>query len=170
MAGWLKRGPTGVIGTNKSDAAETVRSLLADLAGGPGPDDVQLPRAGLLKLPGGSPQGESPLRALLAERGVRHVSYDDWLGIEQAEKELGVSLGRGVRVKLPAGTISTGPAACSDPAQHSERSPLFYACSFPHQVPTVCSPVLFPPAPVLLCSPPALPPAPHWGRKLSASA
>ena len=43
VAGWLKRGPTGVIGTNKSDAAETVRSLLADLAGGPGPDDVQLP-------------------------------------------------------------------------------------------------------------------------------
>jgi len=100
VAGWLKRGPTGVIGTNKSDAAETVRSLLADLAGGPGPDDVQLPRAGLLKLPDGSPQGESPLRAVLAERGVRHVTYDDWLGIESAEKELGVALGRGARVKL----------------------------------------------------------------------
>src|SRR5580692_10809211 len=51
VAGWLKRGPTGVIGTNKSGAAENVRSLLADLAGGPGPDDVQLPRAGLLRLP-----------------------------------------------------------------------------------------------------------------------
>jgi ferredoxin--NADP+ reductase len=100
VAGWLKRGPTGVIGTNKSDAAETVRSLLADLAGGPGPDDVQLPRAGLLKLPDVSPQGESPLRAVLAGRGVRHVSYDDWLGIEQAEKDLGVALGRGARVKL----------------------------------------------------------------------
>ena len=34
VAGWLKRGPTGVVGTNKSDAAATVRSLLADLAGG----------------------------------------------------------------------------------------------------------------------------------------
>ena len=100
VAGWLKRGPTGVIGTNKSDAAETVRSLLADLAGGPGPDDVQLPRAGLLKLPDVSPLGESPLRAVLAGRGVRHVSYDDWLGIEQAEKDLGVTLGRGARVKL----------------------------------------------------------------------
>ncbi len=53
VAGWLKRGPTGVIGTNKSDAAETVRSLLADLAGGPGPGDVQLPRAGLLRMPAG---------------------------------------------------------------------------------------------------------------------
>jgi ferredoxin/flavodoxin---NADP+ reductase len=100
VAGWLKRGPTGVIGTNKSDAAETVRSLLADLAGGPRPGDVQLPRAGLLKMPEGSPQGESPLRDVLAERGVRHVSYDDWLGIENAEKELGVTLGRGARVKL----------------------------------------------------------------------
>jgi ferredoxin--NADP+ reductase len=84
VAGWLKRGPTGVIGTNKSDAAETVRSLLADLAGGPGPDDVQLPRAGLLKLPDVSPQGDSPLLAVLSERGVRHVTYDDWLGIETA--------------------------------------------------------------------------------------
>ena len=53
VAGWLKRGPTGVIGTNKSDAAQTVRSLLADLAGGPGPGDVPLPRAGLLPIPRG---------------------------------------------------------------------------------------------------------------------
>src|SRR5262252_1392932 len=50
VSGWLKRGPTGVIGTNKSDAAQTVRSLLADLAGGPGPGDVQLPRPGPLRL------------------------------------------------------------------------------------------------------------------------
>ena len=54
VAGWLKRGPTGVIGTNKSDAAQTVRALLADLAGGPGPGDVPLPRAGLLQMPGAS--------------------------------------------------------------------------------------------------------------------
>jgi ferredoxin/flavodoxin---NADP+ reductase len=100
VSGWLKRGPTGVIGTNKSDAAETVRALLHDLAGGPGPDDVQLPRAGLLRMPEGAPAGESPLDALLAYRGVQHVSYDDWLGIEAAEKELAASLGRGARVKL----------------------------------------------------------------------
>ena len=61
---------------------------------------MQLPRAGLLKLPDVSPQGDSPLRAVLTERGVRHVTYDDWLGIETAEKELGAALGRGVRVKL----------------------------------------------------------------------
>jgi ferredoxin/flavodoxin---NADP+ reductase len=102
VAGWLKRGPTGVIGTNKSDAAETVRSLLADLAGGPGPDDVQLPRAGLLRMPAaGTDAGtESPVHAVLAERNRGHVSYADWLKIETAEKELAARLGRGARVKL----------------------------------------------------------------------
>jgi len=105
VAGWLKRGPTGVIGTNKSDAAETVRSLLADLAGGPGPDDVQLPRAGLLRMPaaaGDAAAGASPLHQVLANRGHRHVSYADWLMIEAAEKELAARLGRGARVKLPS--------------------------------------------------------------------
>jgi ferredoxin/flavodoxin---NADP+ reductase len=102
VSGWLKRGPTGVIGTNKSDAAETVRSLLADLAGGPGPDDVQLPRAGLLRMPAAETSGNagSPLHPMLAERGHRHVSYADWLKIETAEKELAARLGRGARVKL----------------------------------------------------------------------
>jgi ferredoxin--NADP+ reductase len=52
VAGWLKRGPTGVIGTNKGDAAETVQALLADLAGGPAPGETPLPRPGLLRLPG----------------------------------------------------------------------------------------------------------------------
>ena len=106
VAGWLKRGPTGVIGTNKSDAAETVRSLLADLAGGPGPDDVQLPRAGLLRLPAAAEaiaeEVVSALHQLLAERKIRHVSYADWLKIEAAEKDLAASLGRGARVKLPS--------------------------------------------------------------------
>jgi ferredoxin/flavodoxin---NADP+ reductase len=124
VAGWLKRGPTGVIGTNKSDAAQTVRSLLADLAGGPGPDDVQLPRPGLLRLPQGEPvaagaAGEAEaagefataepshapvcsarFAALLAERGITPISYGDWLKIETAEKDLAAALGRGARVKL----------------------------------------------------------------------
>jgi len=108
VAGWLKRGPTGVIGTNKSDAAQTVRSLLADLAGGPGPGDVPLPRAGLLRYPeaeagsGGQAAEASAFSDLLAARGIRPVSYADWLRIEQAEAELGESLGRGGRVKLPS--------------------------------------------------------------------
>ena len=107
VAGWLKRGPTGVIGTNKSDAAQTVRSLLADLAGGPGPDEVPLPRAGLLPYPEPAGAGDgtgsaSRFAAALARRGIRPVSYADWLGIETAEKELAASLGRGARVKLPS--------------------------------------------------------------------
>jgi ferredoxin/flavodoxin---NADP+ reductase len=105
VAGWLKRGPSGVIGTNKSDAAETVRALLADLAGGPGPDDVQLPRAGLLRYPAPAP-GSAPIEGwrlgeVLEARGRQPVSYADWLKIETAEKELAAALGRGCpRVKL----------------------------------------------------------------------
>jgi ferredoxin/flavodoxin---NADP+ reductase len=106
VAGWLKRGPTGVIGTNKSDAAQTVRALLADLAGGPGPDDVPLPRAGLLRYPEAAPEAEaqaaSRFEELLAARGIQPVSYEDWLRIEAAERELAASLGRGARVKLPS--------------------------------------------------------------------
>ncbi|PRC54183.1 ferredoxin, partial [Mycobacterium sp. ITM-2017-0098] len=40
VAGWIKRGPTGFIGTNKSWAAETVRNLVADYNEGLLPDPV----------------------------------------------------------------------------------------------------------------------------------
>ncbi|GGS46263.1 NADP oxidoreductase [Planobispora rosea] len=81
VAGWLKRGPTGVIGTNKSDAAETVRTLLADLSGR-------------------DPVRHADLDAVLAERGVSPVTYRQWLSIEAAEAALARTLGRGERVKL----------------------------------------------------------------------
>ncbi len=102
VAGWLKRGPTGVIGTNKSDAAETVRCLLEDLAGGPGQGDVPLPRAGLLRYPDRpAPAAEEwPLAGVLAGRGIMPVSYAEWLRIETAEADLAKALGRGERVKL----------------------------------------------------------------------
>jgi ferredoxin--NADP+ reductase len=89
VVGWLKRGPTGVIGTNKSDAADTVRSLLADCAPGQSPDGN-----------GHAPPGPEHLSGVLSARGVLPVSYDDWLRVEQAEMELATSLGRGARVKL----------------------------------------------------------------------
>jgi ferredoxin--NADP+ reductase len=82
VAGWIKRGPTGVIGTNRPCAKETVTSLLADapvLAGRDIPED--------------------PLAALRAD-GVEPVEWEGWRAIEHAEAELGASLGRGV-VKLP---------------------------------------------------------------------
>ena len=90
VAGWLKRGPTGVIGTNKSDAAETVRTLLSDLSalsGSDGPAGEERP-------------GPASVDALLAERGVRPVTYAEWQAIEAAETELAKTLGRGERVKL----------------------------------------------------------------------
>src|SRR5271166_5625367 len=72
VAGWLKRGPTGVIGTNKSDAAETVRCLLEDLAGGPGAGEVPLPRPGLLSNPEAA-AAQWPLASVLAGRSIEPV-------------------------------------------------------------------------------------------------
>jgi ferredoxin/flavodoxin---NADP+ reductase len=80
VAGWLKRGPTGVIGTNKADAAETVRALLAALDG--------------------RVREHPSIEGLLEARGVRAVTYDDWLGIDAEEVALARSLDRGERVKL----------------------------------------------------------------------
>ncbi|MGE7439167.1 MULTISPECIES: FAD-dependent oxidoreductase [Kitasatospora] len=87
VAGWLKRGATGVIGSNKSDAAQTVRTLLADRVDGVAPVHRADPAA-------------PALADLLAARGVRPVSYTDWLGIDEREHELAAALGRGERVKL----------------------------------------------------------------------
>ena len=114
VVGWLKRGPTGVIGTNKADAAETVQALLADLAGGPELGEGKLTRPGLLRLPGSDdlPEPEdaasdgtgsgAALAPVLATRGVAPISYEDWLRISAAEEDLAASLGRGDRVKLPS--------------------------------------------------------------------
>ncbi|MEU8629689.1 FAD-dependent oxidoreductase [Streptomyces sp. NPDC048669] len=82
VAGWIKRGPTGVIGSNRSCAKETVASLAED--------------APLLA---GRPCAPDPVAALRAY-GLRPVEWDGWLSIERAEAALGRSLGRGP-VKIP---------------------------------------------------------------------
>ncbi|MFH8392042.1 FAD-dependent oxidoreductase [Streptomyces sp. NPDC018036] len=82
VAGWIKRGPTGVIGTNRPCAKETVASLLEDA-----PALVRRAAA------------DDPLAALRAD-GIRPVEWAGWLAIERAEAELGAELGREV-VKLP---------------------------------------------------------------------
>ena len=82
VAGWIKRGPSGVIGTNKKDAAETVELLLEDA------------RAGALA---GTRAGS--LEALLEERGAEFVEYAGWQAIDAAERAAGEPLGR-PRVKL----------------------------------------------------------------------
>ena len=81
VAGWIKRGPTGVIGTNRPCAKETVLSLLEDA-----------PVLVRKEVP------EDPVAALRAE-GIEPVSWAGWQAIEQAEATLGASLGRSV-VKL----------------------------------------------------------------------
>ncbi len=85
-AGWIKRGPSGVIGTNKKDASETVELLLADAAAG------LLPR---------STSTGADVDALLAGRGVEVVTNDGWQRIDAAERSAGEPQGR-PRVKLTA--------------------------------------------------------------------
>ncbi len=81
-AGWIKRGPTGVIGTNKKDATETVDRLLEDA------------RAGVLPEPAGGSTDD-----LLAERGVEVVTSAGWEAIDALERARGEEQGR-PRVKL----------------------------------------------------------------------
>ena len=80
-AGWIKRGPSGVIGTNKKDASETIELLLEDA------------RAGLLARGDASATAES-VEELLASRGVEHVSYAGWEAIDAAEQARGEPQGR----------------------------------------------------------------------------
>jgi ferredoxin--NADP+ reductase len=79
VAGWIKRGPQGVIGTNKQCATDTVTQIVADAAAG------AIPRAELV--------GES-LDALLAERRVSVTSWTDWQLLDRAEQERGAAAGR----------------------------------------------------------------------------
>jgi ferredoxin--NADP+ reductase len=81
-AGWIKRGPSGVIGTNKKDATETVALLLED--------------ARASRLP---PRAEGTLETLLAEKGVEAVLYAGWEAIDRAERTAGEPHGR-PRIKL----------------------------------------------------------------------
>ena len=83
-AGWIKRGPSGVIGTNKKDASETVELLLEDA------------RAGKLAAGNGG-----DLATLLGEKGADFVEYEGWQAIDAVERAAGEPLGR-PRVKLTA--------------------------------------------------------------------
>ena len=83
VTGWIKRGPSGLIGTNKADSVETVKSLLEDAP--------NLPRAAE-----GDPEA---VDALLRARGVRYVTMEQWLELERYEMALGEAQGR-PRVKL----------------------------------------------------------------------
>jgi ferredoxin/flavodoxin---NADP+ reductase len=84
-AGWIKRGPTGVIGTNKPDAVETVTGMLEDLA-----RDIHLRPAD------GSPE---TIERLVRERQPQYLSYQDWLKLDELETRRGKETGR-PRVKF----------------------------------------------------------------------
>lgn len=77
-AGWIKRGPTGIIGTNREDSVATVKSLLADLP----------------NLDAGPKRGADGLQALLRSRAVRVVSYSDWQRIDAAEVQRGAAVNK----------------------------------------------------------------------------
>jgi ferredoxin--NADP+ reductase len=79
-AGWIKRGPTGVIGTNKPDAAETADRMIEDLTEGAilDPDE---PDSGALE-------------RFIHERQPEYFSYQDWLRLNKLEVERGEAEGR----------------------------------------------------------------------------
>lgn len=80
VAGWIKRGPSGVIGTNKPDSVATVEVMLADAEQLPASNDLHL-----------APEA---IPALLAQKQVRAVTFDGWKRIDKIEIETGKKIGK----------------------------------------------------------------------------
>jgi ferredoxin--NADP+ reductase len=85
VVGWIKRGPTGVIGSNKKDSQETVDTLLADLSG--------------TELAAVSEDRSEELVQWLLERQPKLITDDHWKLINEHERAAGEPLGR-PRVKV----------------------------------------------------------------------
>ncbi|MFD5243245.1 FAD-dependent oxidoreductase [Amycolatopsis sp. NPDC058340] len=83
VTGWIKRGPVGLIGHTKGDAAETIASLLADA------DNLTAP----------SVEDPDAILGFLTERGVPFTTWEGWGKLDAHEKALGVPHGR-ERVKV----------------------------------------------------------------------
>ncbi|MDQ3248916.1 MAG: NADP oxidoreductase, partial [Chloroflexota bacterium] len=83
VVGWAKRGPTGVIGTNKPDAAETVTHMLADLP----------------TLPPAPEPDPAAVDAILAARELRFVTLEEWRILDEIEVTKGTAHGK-PRVKF----------------------------------------------------------------------
>lgn len=77
VAGWIKRGPSGVIGTNKPCSIGTVRNMLADLPSLSQPDAFAADEGAILKL--------------LHNKGVKVVNYEEWKQLDAMEVERGKS-------------------------------------------------------------------------------
>ena len=78
-SGWIKRGPTGVIGTNKPDALQTVKCMVADVADGK-----------VLQPSGATPEAAAQL---VRERQPAFFSYADWLHLNKVEVSKGKEIG-----------------------------------------------------------------------------
>jgi ferredoxin--NADP+ reductase len=100
-AGWIKRGPTGVIGTNKPDAAETVECMFEDLAAGSVLEPAH-PEA-------------AAAEALVRQRQPSYFSYADWQKLDAIEVERG---------RAQAAHASSSPASkkCSPPSAADRRA------------------------------------------------
>ena len=85
VVGWAKRGPSGVIGTNKPDAVSTVAAMIADLPTLPGIADEN--------------RDPSMIEALLEQRKPDYVTYADWKMLDAYEVKRGAEQGR-PRVKV----------------------------------------------------------------------
>lgn len=83
VSGWIKRGPSGTIGSNKVDSWDTIEALL---------HDVPALNKNELQDPGG-------LKAILDIRGLNHVNFERWLMIDSAETQMGRTRGK-VREKI----------------------------------------------------------------------
>ncbi|HLB46996.1 MAG TPA: hypothetical protein VJL59_08205, partial [Anaerolineales bacterium] len=79
-SGWIKRGPSGVIGTNKPDSVETALCMLEDLANG------------ALNQPAHSEVAAA--EKLVCERQPKYVTYADWLKLDEMEIANGKAQGR----------------------------------------------------------------------------
>ena len=107
VVGWIKRGPSGVIGTNKKDAQQTVDAIIADVTAPPNG------RAHLLAP--GSPD-PSAFERMLRARQPAVITYDGWSEIDRHEKALGEASGR-PRVKLTRIDEMLRVAAAEDPSR-----------------------------------------------------
>jgi ferredoxin/flavodoxin---NADP+ reductase len=113
VVGWIKRGPSGVIGTNKKDAQETVDAMLADLAALTSSNgDRPSPEQGSLHLPA-NPDAAA-VEALLRSRQPELVTYSGWEAIDAHERVLGEPVGR-PRVKLTSIEELLRVAAADEP-------------------------------------------------------
>jgi ferredoxin--NADP+ reductase len=99
VVGWIKRGPSGVIGTNKKDAADTVAKVVEDAEAG--------------MLDGDRPTADE-VAAWLAERAPDAVTWEGWQAIDEHERAAGEPHGR-PRVKLVrlADLVAAGRRAVS---------------------------------------------------------